>query len=62
LLSEGSRIECKETGSPDRIKILCFWTSTVLFLFKTTTFRRMDSVSVFRLKPTQLGLIDRNAF
>jgi hypothetical protein len=39
------------------VKILCFWTlsivlslskSTVLFIFQNTTFRRLYSVSVFR--------------
>jgi hypothetical protein len=44
------------------VQILCFWAlsivlssskNTVLFIFETTTFRRLDSVSVFRL-----GLID----
>jgi hypothetical protein len=31
------------------IQILCFWTSSIVqFLFKNTTFRRLDSVFVFR--------------
>jgi hypothetical protein len=39
---------------------IMFWTlSTVLFIFQNTTFWKLDSVSVFRLKPTQFGPINR---
>jgi hypothetical protein len=36
-------------GTLRQIQVLCFWTiSIVLLLFKSTTFQRLDSFSVFR--------------
>jgi hypothetical protein len=33
----------------------------VLFVFQNTKFRRLDSLSNFQVKPSQLGLIDRTS-
>jgi hypothetical protein len=49
------------------LQILYLWTLSIIlflpkippFIFQNITFWRLDSVSVFRLKPTQLGPINR---
>jgi hypothetical protein len=58
--SEAMQLRLKVCDDGTLVQILCCWTlSSILFIFQNTTFLRLGSVSVFSLKPTQLGPVDR---